>query len=81
MIGNNGIESGAAKLSLCGAAALVDPPGWHLFRYELTAEQLKRVRGERVRLLLATEFSTSSNGPPQAARPGFFLDNVGVWPG
>jgi hypothetical protein len=53
-------------------------PGWHLFRYELTAEQLARVRGRHVQLLLATEFYSSSSSPPQAARPGFYLDDVRV---
>jgi hypothetical protein len=53
-------------------------PGWHLFRYELTLEQLERVRGRTVQLTLASAFSPATRGAPAADRPGFYIDDVRV---
>lgn len=53
-------------------------PGWHLFRYELTLDQLERVRGRTVELTLASAFSPATRGAPAAERPGFYLDEVRV---
>ncbi|MBC8076598.1 MAG: PD40 domain-containing protein [Chloroflexales bacterium] len=51
--------------------------GWHLFRYELTLQQLERVRGKVVVLTLALEYGTGGD-VPQADNPGFYLDDVRV---
>jgi Tol biopolymer transport system component len=53
-------------------------PGWHQFRYELTTEQVDRVRGKTVTLELASAFSVSDNEVPDAERPGFYIDDVRV---
>lgn len=53
-------------------------PGWHLFRYELTLDQLERVRGRTVQLTLASAFSPATRGAPAAERPGFYIDEVRV---
>jgi hypothetical protein len=51
-------------------------PGWHLFRYELPAADVERVRGKTVQLTLASEFSTNTSNLPSVANPGFYVDNV-----
>lgn len=53
-------------------------PGWHLFRLELTLEQLERVRGRTVQLTLASAFSPATRGAPAADNPGFYIDDVRV---
>jgi hypothetical protein len=53
-------------------------PGWHLYRYELTLEQLERVRGGTAQLTLASSYSPATRGAPAADRPGFYIDEVRV---
>jgi hypothetical protein len=55
-------------------------PGWHLFRYELSLQQLEAVRGRSVELKLAAEYSVNTSSPPQEERPGFYVDEVRVVP-
>lgn len=53
-------------------------PGWHLYRYELTLEQLERVRGQTPLLTLASQYTPTTRGAPEADRPGFYIDDVRV---
>lgn len=51
-------------------------PGWHLFRYELPAADVERLRGTTVLLTLASEFSTNTSNLPVVDNPGFYVDDV-----
>jgi hypothetical protein len=53
-------------------------PGWHLYRYELTLDQLEWVQGRTVELTLASSYSPATRGAPEADRPGFYIDDVRV---
>jgi hypothetical protein len=53
-------------------------PGWHQFRYELTLDQLERVRGRTVQLKLASSYTASPPSVPDAELPGFYIDDVRV---
>jgi Tol biopolymer transport system component len=53
-------------------------PGWHLYRYELTLDQLERVRGRTALLTLASQYSPATRGAPDADGPGFYIDAVRV---
>jgi hypothetical protein len=82
-VGNPGwpVKVSLAESDGFGYLAQVDVenlPGWHLFRYELTLEQLESVRGKAVVLELASEYDALGSDQPEAPGQGFYLDEVRV---